>query len=134
MAGPVAFIGGRRLLPSAAAHVQALAAQLNGRGFTLITGYCTGADQAVIEAALAGRVPVAALQVMAAFSPGGQGACPVSALAQVESFAAQGGTVSWWAGGGPGISLRQRLRGRAHAESIGLRVHRAHSWLERAEQ
>ncbi|MFC2992977.1 hypothetical protein [Halomonas tibetensis] len=113
MAGLVAIIGGRQLSPAAAAHVQALAAQLAGRGFTLVTGCCTGADQAVIAAALVGTVPVEALQVLAAFGPGGQGACPVSAVAAVEAFAAGGGAVSWWAGGGPGVPLRARLAGRA---------------------
>ncbi|MGM0536919.1 MAG: hypothetical protein ACQER5_12695 [Pseudomonadota bacterium] len=113
MAGPVAFIGGRRLSPGAAAHVQALAEQLGGRGFTLVTGCCTGADQAVIAAALAGRVPIGALQVLAAFGPAGQGACPVSAVAPVEAFAARGGAVAWWAGGGPGVPLRARLSSRA---------------------
>jgi hypothetical protein len=97
------------------AHLQALAAQLAGRGFAMVTGCCSGADQAVIEAALAGRLPVAALQVMAAFGPDGQGACPVSAVSAVQAFAARGGYVSWWAGGGQGRPLRARLQQRTVA-------------------
>lgn len=115
MAGPVALVGGRRLSAGGAAHLQALAEQLAGRGIALVTGCCTGADRAVIQAALAGRLPLASLRVMAAFGPGGQGACSVSAVATVQAFAARGGQVGWWAGGGPGVPLRARLQRRTTA-------------------
>ncbi|WP_445005158.1 DNA-processing protein DprA [Halomonas mongoliensis] len=113
MAGCIAIVGGRQVPPVVAAQVAQVAALLTARGHSLVTGCATGADRAAVAAALSGRVPLASLQVLAAFGPGGQGACPVSATAAVQAFAAQGGGVVWWAGGGPSVPLRARLAGRA---------------------
>ena len=113
MAGRIAIVGGRQVPPVVAAQVAQVAAALVGRGHTLVTGCATGADRAAVAAALAGHVPLASLQVLAAFGPQGQGACQVSAVTTVQAFATRGGLVSWWAGGGPGVPLRARLSGRA---------------------
>jgi hypothetical protein len=93
--------------------VAQVAGLLVARGHSLVTGCATGADRAAVSAALAGRVPLASLQVLAAFGPQGEGSCPVSATSTVQAFAARGGAVCWWAGGGPGVPLRGRLAKRA---------------------
>lgn len=113
MAGRIAIVGGRQVPPAVAEEVAEVVAVLVARGHSLVTGCATGADHAAVAAALAGRVPLVSLQVQAAFGPQGQGACPVSAVSAVQAFAARGGAVSWWAGGGPGVPLRARLSGRA---------------------
>ncbi|MCE0732425.1 hypothetical protein LWH48_06365 [Halomonas sp. G15] len=90
-----------------------MACMLVVRGHSLVTGCATGADRAAIASALAGRVPLASLQVLAAFGPGGEGACQVSAVASVRAIASSGGCVIWWAGGGPSVPVRARLAERA---------------------
>lgn len=112
MAGVVALVGGRRLSGPASRHLQALAVRLVREGHGLVMGCCQGADQAVIEAVLAGRLPPEALRVMAAFGADGRGIGPWSAHTRVAAFAARGGRVCWWAGGGPRVPLSERLRHR----------------------
>jgi hypothetical protein len=51
----------------------------------------------------------------AAFGAVGVGACPLSAVAAVSAFAAAGGSVSWWAGGGASVPLSTRLSARTGA-------------------
>lgn len=58
---------------------------------------------------------VSGASVFAAFGPGGVGACSLSAVRVVSRFAAAGGSVSWWAGGGPSVPLRARLACRSSA-------------------
>lgn len=113
MAGCIAIVGGRQVPSAVVEQVAEVACMLVARGHSLVTGCATGADRAAIAAALAGRVPLASLQVLAAFGPGGEGACQVSAITSVEAFAARGGGVIWWAGGGPGVPVRARLAERA---------------------
>lgn len=113
MAGRVAIVGGRHITPAVNVQVQSVATSLVAHGYTLVAGCATGADRAVVAAALTGSVPLTSLQVFAAFGPDGRGACGVSAVSDVQAFAAQGGAVTWWAGGGPSVPLRARLAARA---------------------
>src|SRR5690606_19530404 len=97
VAGCIAIAGWPRVSPAVSAQVAEVACLLSSRGFSLVTGCATGADHAVVVAALAGRVPLASLQVLAAFGPGGEGECQVSAVASVQAIASSGGCVIWWA-------------------------------------
>jgi hypothetical protein len=107
----VALAGSRRLPPGGAALAARVARGLLGSGRSLVLGCCVGADVAALAACPVG-VPV---RVLAAFGPGGSGAGRHSAVAQVRAFAAAGGAVSWWAGGGPAVPLAWRLAARTRA-------------------
>jgi predicted Rossmann fold nucleotide-binding protein DprA/Smf involved in DNA uptake len=108
--GVVAVAGSRSLPPGGAPLVASVARSLVAAGASLVVGCAVGADAAVVAA-----VPPAALQVLAAFGPGGAGAWAGSAVSAVRVFAASGGSVSWWAGGGPAVPLRARLATRTRA-------------------
>lgn len=118
MAGRVAIVGGRSVSPAGVEQVAQVATSLVAHGHSLVTGCATGADCAAVAAALTGRVPVSSLKVLAAFGPGGQGACGVSAVSEVQAFATYGGAVSWWAGGCSHRPMRARLAERA-AQVVG---------------
>jgi len=67
-------------------------------------------------------LPVPLLRVLAAFGPGGAGACTVSAVSLVSRAASSPSPagrprclVSWWAGGGPSVPLPARLGGGSSA-------------------
>jgi predicted Rossmann fold nucleotide-binding protein DprA/Smf involved in DNA uptake len=106
----VAVAGSRLLPPGGAQRVAGVARSLVAAGASLVVGCAVGADAAVVAA-----VPLASLQVLAAFGPGGAGAWAGSAVSAVRAFAASGGSVSWWAGGGPAVPLRARLAARTRA-------------------
>ena len=108
--GVVAVVGSRSVPAAGAAVVARVARGLVGSGCSLSVGCCVGVDAAALSA-----VPVPALRVFAAFGPGGVGACRWSAVGLVGAFAARGGSVSWWAGGGPGVPLAARLVSRSRA-------------------
>jgi hypothetical protein len=108
--GVVAVAGSRLLPPGGAQRVAGVARSLVAAGGSLVVGCAVGADAAVVAA-----VPPAALQVLAAFGPGGAGAWAGSAVSTVRAFAAAGGAVVWWAGGGPAVPLRARLAARTRA-------------------
>ena len=111
MARPVvALAGSRSLPPGGAALVARVAGALVRSGSALVVGCATGADAAVISSA-----PVGQVQCLAAFGPGGAGACRVSAVSQVVAHAASGGQVQWWAGGGVSLPLPVRLSRRTQA-------------------
>jgi hypothetical protein len=110
-AGGVVAVAGSRSLPSGGAQlVASVAHSLVAAGASLVVGCAVGADAAVVTA-----VPPAVLQVLAAFGPGGAGAWSGSAVSAVWAFAATGGAVVWWAGGGPAVPLRARLAARTRA-------------------
>jgi hypothetical protein len=103
--GGVVAVAGSRALPAGGAALVAEVAQLLvGSGCSLVVGCCRGADVAVLSA-----VPVSSVRVLCAFGPAGQGAGPASAVGPVLAFASSGGTVAWWAGGGPSVPLFARL-------------------------
>jgi hypothetical protein len=106
----VAVAGSRSLPPGGAPLVAGVARLLVAAGASLVVGCAVGADAAVVSA-----VPPSALQVLAAFGPGRAGAWAGSAVSAVRAFAASGGSVSWWAGGGPAVPLRARLAARTRA-------------------
>jgi predicted Rossmann fold nucleotide-binding protein DprA/Smf involved in DNA uptake len=108
--GVVAVAGSRSLPPGGAPLVVSVACSLVAAGASLVVGCAVGADAAVVAA-----VPLASLQVLAAFGPGGAGAWAGSAVSAVRAFAAAGGAVVWWAGGGPAVPLRARLATRTRA-------------------
>jgi hypothetical protein len=110
--GPLvaAVAGSRSLPPGGAPLVASVACSLVAAGASLVVGCAVGADAAVVSA-----VPPAALRILAAFGPGGAGAWAGSAVSTVWAFAATGGAVVWWAGGGPAVPLRARLAARTRA-------------------
>jgi predicted Rossmann fold nucleotide-binding protein DprA/Smf involved in DNA uptake len=110
----VAVAGSRALPASGAALVVRVASDLAAGGASLAVGCCTGADAALLSA-VPGSVPPSLVRCFAAFGQGGEGAGPFSAVASVQSFAASGGSVSWWAGGPASVPLRSRLAGRTRA-------------------
>jgi hypothetical protein len=109
--GGVVAVAGSRSLPAGDAALVAEAARvLAGSGCSLVVGCCRGADAAVLSAMPASRV-----RVLCAFGPAGQGAGSASAVGPVLAFAASGGAVAWWAGGGPSVPLFARLARRTRA-------------------
>jgi predicted Rossmann fold nucleotide-binding protein DprA/Smf involved in DNA uptake len=108
--GVVAVAGSRSLPPGGASLVAGVARSLVAAGASLVVGCAVGADTAVVSA-----VSPAALRVLATFGPGGAGAWAGSAGSAVRAFAAAGGAVVWWAGGGPTVPLRARLAARTRA-------------------
>jgi predicted Rossmann fold nucleotide-binding protein DprA/Smf involved in DNA uptake len=109
--GVVALAGSRSLPPGSAQFVAGVARSLVAAGASLVVGCAVGADAAVLSSG----VPPSALRVLAAFGPGGAGAWVGSAVSAVRAFAAAGGAVVWWAGGGPAVPLRARLAARTRA-------------------
>lgn len=109
--GDVVALGGSRVLPQGGAGlVGRVALGLVSSGRRLVVGCCSGADAAALSA-----VPSPAVDVLAAFGPGGIGAGPWSAVGLVLRHAERGGAVSWWAGGGPSVPLFARLAARSRA-------------------
>jgi len=109
--GVVALCGSRRLPSAGRALAGRVAQGVLASGRSLVLGCCTGADAAALAACPSGS----AVQVLAAFGPGGAGAGRHSAVAPVAAFAAAGGAVSWWAGGGSAVPLAWRLAARTRA-------------------
>ena len=107
----VAFVGSRSLLGSTCVQVSRLAASVVRSGSQVVVGCAAGADRAALLGA--SSVSISAVSVFAAFGIGGRGACGVSAVSDVYEFAYQGGSVSWWSGGGPAVPLKVRLAVRA---------------------
>lgn len=112
--GVVAVAGSRALPASGASLVVSVASDLVAVGSSLVVGCCSGADAALLSA-VPGSVPPSLVRCMAAFGPGGVGAGPASAVAQVAKFAQVGGAVQWWAGGCAASPLRARLAARTRA-------------------
>lgn len=109
--GGVVAVAGSRALPAGGAALVAEAARfLAGSGCSLVVGCCRGADAAVLSA-----VPATRVRVLCAFGPAGQGAGSASAVGPVLAFAASGGAVAWWAGGGAAVPLFARLARRTRA-------------------
>ncbi len=109
--GGVVAVAGSRVLPAGGSGLVAEAVQLlAGSGCSLVVGCCRGADAAAVAA-----VPVASVRVLCAFGPVGEGAGPASAVGSVLAFAASGGAVAWWAGGGASAPLFARLARRTRA-------------------
>lgn len=113
----VSFAGSRRGRSCAglSAAVRRLAAAPSVAGFAV--GCAVGVDAAVLVAlgralgsAVFGRV-----RVFAVGGQGGAGFWRSSARSLVLRFAAAGGPVSWWAGGGAAVPLRARLAARSRA-------------------
>jgi hypothetical protein len=126
----VGFCGSRSLGSSFAALVSSVVSSVLAAGRSVAVGCAAGADAAVLSAALplvSSPSPSGpALRVFAAFGPGGlANAGSASAVALVSRAAAAAGSpghgvaspvsVSWWAGGGPGVPLRGRLLSRSLA-------------------
>ncbi len=108
----VGFCGSRALPPGVSASVVA-SVVASGRGVAV--GCCVGGDRLVLSAVPSAVAAAGRLSVFAAFGPGGAGACSASAVGPVLAAAAAGGSVRWWAGGGPGVPLRGRLASRSVA-------------------
>lgn len=127
--------GGSRSLPSVGASgglVARVVASLSslarpGASVSVFVGCCSGADAAVLSAALPWSVSAppgfAAVRVFAAFGPGGVGSWRCSAVPLVLSAAsAPRCLVRWWAGGGASVPLVARLRARSRALASALPV------------
>lgn len=109
--GSVAVVGSRSLPLAFAPLVGRVVQLLVASGRSVSVGCCVGAD----AFALSAGVPVSALQIFCAFGAGGVGACRISAVPAVLSFAASGGCVSWWSGGNSSVALPVRLSVRTSA-------------------
>ena len=81
----------------------------------LIVGCCTGADGAVIRAAMATGAAKDRIDIYAAFGPGAEGATPASDWGSVYAANLLGFTVHWWVGGGPVMPAKARLVNRSLA-------------------
>lgn len=119
MAGLVAVAGSRSLSSAFAPLVGSVVSSVVRSGRGVSVGCCVGAD-AFALAALA-SLPLSALPFtsrpvcFAAFGVGGVGSCSLSAVSAVSAFAASGGSVSWWSGGGSSVALPSRLSARTGA-------------------
>lgn len=112
--GVVAVAGSRGLPASALPLVLCVVSDLAGSGASLVVGCCVGADAALLSA-VPGVLPPSLVRCLCAFGPGGVACGPFSAVARVAAFAAAGGSVQWWAGGGASLPLPVRLAGRTRA-------------------
>ncbi len=124
---------GSRSLPSVGRQgglVSRVVGSVVGVGRSIGVGCCIGADAAVLRARLALALHPStshiSVNVFAAFGPGGEGSCPLSAVSPVCVLAAplarspghgcyRPVTVNWWAGGGPDVPLHRRLAARSSA-------------------
>lgn len=117
--GVVAVSGSRSLSAGQAAQVREVVRGLAASGCRFVVGCATGADETALAC-----MPPSVCHVFAAFGPGGAGACRWSAVESVSHICEAGGSVSWWAGGGPSVPLHARLAARtaavAAAGSTGL--------------
>jgi hypothetical protein len=109
----VAVAGSRSLSGAGLALVAPVCRSVLASGRSLAVGCAVGADAAVLSAGL----PVSAVQCFAAFGrgPGFAGAWRGSAASAVGRFAADGGRVSWLAGGPLSVPLCARLASRTSA-------------------
>ncbi len=99
-------------------------------GRSIAVGCCVGADAAVLQSRL--EMPIHAdtsgikLNIFAAFGPGGEGSCSLSAVRPICDLAVplarspghgcyRPVTVNWWAGGGASVPLSARLAARSSA-------------------
>ena len=121
----VAVAGSRHLPAAGSALVVRVASDLAASGASFVVGCCSGADAALLSA-VPSFLPPSLVRCLAAFGPGGVGAGPASAVAQVSAFAAADGSVQWWAGGPASAPLRSRLADRTRAviasANVGLAV------------
>ncbi len=111
--GVVAFAGSRSLGAAFAPLVSSAVGSVLRSGRSVSVGCCVGADVAVLSA-LCAASPRSGL-CFAAFGAGGVGSCSLSAVSAVSGFAAAGGSVSWWSGGGSSVALPVRLSARTSA-------------------
>ena len=122
VAGVVGFAG-QRFGPAAGASalVGSLVASALGSGRLVAAGCAAGVDALAVSAALAagggGR-----LSVFAAFGPSGLGALPgaSAAPASLVPVVRSGGSVLWWAGGGPAGGRVPSPVGRLVRRSLAL--------------
>jgi predicted Rossmann fold nucleotide-binding protein DprA/Smf involved in DNA uptake len=109
--GVVAVAGSRDLPASGSALVVQITSNIAACGSSFVVGCCSGADAALLSA-VPGAIPPSLVRCLAAFDSNGIGAAPSSAVAQVLSFSACGGSVSWLAGGSASLPLWIRLANR----------------------
>jgi len=115
MSGVVAIVGSRSVPHGGSRLVARVSGALTRTGYTLAVGCAYGADAAVFNSVFSGSVPVSSVQCFSMFGKGGEGHCQVSAVYMVSCFAAVGGSVSWWSGGGSSVPVRARLINRTRA-------------------
>lgn len=118
----LAIGGSRRLSPSAAESARLISSALLKSGYRLAVGCATGADAAVMAAAVA-NWRASQLHIHTAFGPitgsvscygvAGTGSCSATAAVAVAKHA--GAKVTAWAGGGPTLAFPQRLSNRTRA-------------------
>ena len=115
----VAVAGSRSLSPANAPLVSSVVRSVMAYGHSVSVGCCVGADAFVLSALvpLVRGFPLPAPRPVcfAAFGAGGVGSCSLSAVSAVSDFAAAGGSVRWWAGGGSSVALPVRLSSRTNA-------------------
>lgn len=117
---PVVAVAGSRSLSSAFAPlVGSVVRSVVSSGRSVSVGCCVGADafalSALVPLVRASCFPAPRPVCFAAFGSGGVGSCSLSAVSAVSAFAAAGGSVAWWAGGGSSVALPVRLSARTNA-------------------
>lgn len=100
----VAFSGQRRGPAASSPLVGEAVRSVLASGRGVAVGCAAGVDSAAVAAAVAAGA-AARLAVFCAFGPSGLGALPGSSASPASFLpvVAAGGSVSWWAGGGPGV-------------------------------
>ena len=111
------YFGGSRSLSPSPLLAQVVGAVL-ASGAPVHVGCSAGADAQVISCAIRSS-SFQQVHVFAAFGQGGAGACGVSAVSVVQSWAQAGGSVSWLAGGSLAVPLAARLIRRSLAALAG---------------
>ena len=118
----VGFFGSRQLPSGASGLVRQAVASVVQSGRGAAVGCASGGDAAALSALISGGVVSAPLLCLFAVGgPSGQGFWRGSALslvrqaASLPSAAQRRAVISWWAGGGPSVPLRARLRQRSRA-------------------
>ena len=113
-------VGGSRSLSRAGQAVaQYVTSEMLASGSRLAVGCCTGADAAVIRTAIQ-DCHARRLQIFSVFGPlatsrgavAAAGVCASSALGTVAAAVDLGAAIVPWAGGGPDLHLKARLRAR----------------------
>ena len=113
-------VGGSRSLSQAGQAVaQYVTSEMLASGARLAVGCCMGADAAVIRAAIL-DCHARRLKIFSVFGPlatsrgavAAAGVCASSALGTVAAAVDLGAAIVPWAGGGPDLHIKARLRAR----------------------
>lgn len=112
------YLAGSRSLQLPSSQVAQVTLATLQAGHTIRVGCCIGADQAVINSAMAAG-GASFLVVFAIFTASGRGACSLSAVQTVQAAGNLGASVRYLAGGPLNVPLAARLISRSVAAFSG---------------